>query len=54
MTNSVDPDQLASVCKGRTYPGSAESGLRMYQLTGSDSSQLTGQVLSDWAEKKNN
>ena len=33
MTNSTDPDQLASselytVCKGRVYPGSAGQGLR--------------------------
>ena len=29
MTNSADPDQLASsVCKSRVYPGSAEQGLK--------------------------
>ena len=30
MANSADPDQLASsVCKSRTYPGSAGLGLRL-------------------------
>ena len=27
MANSADPDQLASVCKGRVCPGSAGQGL---------------------------
>ena len=27
MANSVDPDQLASSCNGRVYPGSAGQGL---------------------------
>ena len=27
MANHADPDQLASVCKGRTYPGPAGVGL---------------------------
>ena len=34
MTNSIEPDQLASdqiyaICKGRAYPGSAGQGLRV-------------------------
>ena len=31
MTNSADPDQLASVCKARVYAGSAGLGLSPFQ-----------------------
>ena len=47
MANSADPDQLATVCKGRVYLGSAGQGLRDGDIYVMETYMLWEAVVSD-------